>query len=466
MNFFDNLFCITDDEEYSLSGLNKELLCINIYDTFIKKNKGVLVVASSTYNANLLYQILLNYTDKVLFFPMDDFLTSEAIAISPEFKVERINTLNILSNDSKYIVVTNLMGSLRYLPRKEVWQKSKLELVVGQEIDRDKLLDKLFSFGYERDVLVNGTGKIGVRGYVIDIFPVSYENPVRLEFWGDTIDSIKFFDVDSQLSLSSIKSVSIFPYTEFILDNDKKVEDKNRKQKYLKYYSDKCSILSDYLDNGIIYYYDYNTLIKSYSLLVDTILNYDSENKGSISTKYMNSIEDIRGKNYVYYYHFDDDISSSLKKYKYKYGTIKKYNGQYKQIKEDLLNYIKLGKTVILCINNSASAKRIVKYLNLEDDIVLSSGNIINNKINLLNKNIYEGFIFNDFVVLGDRDLFNTKNEIVKYKSKYRIGSRVSKLTLSVRASLTSSDVISTFLGRPSTRFLPFTSIAPSPSYG
>ena len=429
MNFFDNLFCINDTDDYSISGLNKELLCINIYDTFIKHNKGVLVVTSSTYNANLLYQILQNYTDRVLFFPMDDFLTSEAIAISPEFKVERINTLNMLCESSKYIVITNLMGALRYLPRKNVWKNSKLSLKVGMEIDRDTFLNKIYNLGYERNVLVSGTGQIGVRGYVIDIFPVSYENPVRIEFWGDTIDSIHFFDVDSQLSKTSVNEIFIYPYTEFILNNDKKVIDKNKKQKYLKYFSNDCSILSEYLDNGIIYYYDYKTLYKSYSLLVDSILSYDKENKGEISTKYMNSLEDITGMFSVYCYHFDDDISCKRKKYKYKYDSIKKYNGEYNQIKEDLLNYIKNGKTVILCIDNKDSAKRIIKYLNLEDQIVLSPKVIIKNKINLLNRNIFEGFVFNDYVVLGNRDLFNTKNEVIKYRSKYKIGSRISSLS-------------------------------------
>ena len=96
MKFFDNLFQIEDTTDYSVSGLSVELSCINIYNTFIRNNKGILVVTSSTYIANLLYQTLLNYTNNVLFFPMDDFLTSEAIAISPEFMVERISTINTL----------------------------------------------------------------------------------------------------------------------------------------------------------------------------------------------------------------------------------------------------------------------------------------------------------------------------------------------------------------------------------
>ena len=121
---FKEFFSCCDSNDYSITGLNNELVCINIYDAFIRNNKGFLVVTSSTYEANNLYQTLLNYTDKVLFFPMDDFLTSEAIAISPEFKAERINTLNMLVKSNKYIVVTNLMGALRYLPKKNLWKNS------------------------------------------------------------------------------------------------------------------------------------------------------------------------------------------------------------------------------------------------------------------------------------------------------------------------------------------------------
>ncbi|MBQ8219327.1 MAG: hypothetical protein IJZ79_06195, partial [Bacilli bacterium] len=418
MRFFDNVFDITDNDDYSVSGLNKELTCINIYNAFIKNNKGVLVVTSSTYMANLLYQTLLNYTDRVLFFPMDDFLTSEAIAISPEFKVERINTLNIISNDSKYIVVTNLMGALRYLPSKKLWKESVLILRKGDIINREELLDKLYNLGYEREVLVNGTGKLGVRGYVIDIFPTSYENAVRIEFWGDEIDSIKYFDIDSQLSNEEIDEVTIYPYTEFILDEYK--EDIDRKQKYLPYYSKEIANISNYLDVGIVCYYDYNALLKSYSLLVDSVLEYDKDNKGKIDTNYMYTLTDIDSYFNIYYYHFDDGIDSEYKNYNYRYDSLNRYNGDYNIIKKDLLGYINNGKTVILCINNKDSAKRIVKYLEIDDIIITNEDNIIYGKINLINKNVYEGFIYDNYVVIGKNDLFNNKEEVIKYKSKYK----------------------------------------------
>ena len=427
MKLFDNFFDIVNDKCYNISGLNRELSCINIYDTFIRDNKGVLVVASSTYIANLLYQGLLNYTDKVLFFPMDDFLTSEAIAISPEFKVERINTLNTLISDNKYIVVTNLMGALRYLPKKDVWKNSFITLKKGMDVDRNKLLDEIFNIGYERETIVNGTGKVGVRGYVLDIFPTSYETAIRIEFWGDTIDSIKTFDVENQLTIDEVDEITIYPFTEFILE--KYSLDVIRKQKYLEYYAKNVSIISEYLNNGVICFYDYNTLINSYSLLTDAINEYDNENKSEITTKYMNDFDKIKGDKFIYYYHFDDDMLSKYKTYKFTYSKINNYNGNYNLIKTDLIKYISTGKTVILCLPNKDVAKRVIKYLDIDDIILTNENKIIKGKINLINKNIYEGFIYNDYVLIGKSDLFSVGDEIIKYKSKYKIGTRVQAIT-------------------------------------
>ena len=86
MNFFDCLFDVCSSNYYGVSGLNSELNSLYVYNSFIKYRKGMVVVTNSLYEANILFNKLLNYTDRVLFFPMDDFITSEAIAVSPEFK--------------------------------------------------------------------------------------------------------------------------------------------------------------------------------------------------------------------------------------------------------------------------------------------------------------------------------------------------------------------------------------------
>ena len=342
MKFFEQIFQIKDNSYYGVSGLTPELNCIYIYNTFLKYNRGMLVVANSLYEANLLYGKLANYTDKVLFFPMDDFITSEAIAISPEFKSERIHTLNTLVIDNNYIVVTNLMGVLRYLPKKEVWKKHIIHLEKGANVARDYLLNQLYEMGYERETIVSETGKLGVRGYVLDVFPIGIENPVRIEFWGDEVDSIKIFDLESQLSKEEIDSVDIYPYTEFLLDeyNDDIVE----KQKYLKHYAKEISSLWDYVGGFKIFYYDYNQIEEGYRMLRETIINYDKDNVSTsgIHTEYMYDLKDIKFKNEVFLMNFDNILASIKLSFEDKYvsGNIEEYNGNIELIKKDLEKYL------------------------------------------------------------------------------------------------------------------------------
>ena len=426
MSFFDNIFDVGSmSSDYSIIGLNKEMSSLYIYDSFIKYNKGILVVASELYEANLLFEYLSKYTDKVLFFPMDDFLTSEAISVSPEFKAERIDTLNKLINDDKYIVVTNLMGYLRYLPLPSLWKDSNVNISVNCDYDRDSLLNKLYNMGYIRDVLVNETGNIGVRGYVIDIFPIMEENPVRIEFWGDTVTSIKYFDVDTQRSISEIDNICIYPFTEFLL-NDYSIDFINS-QKYLANYGSVASIY-DYINDGICFFSDYNLILNSYSTLVDTIMDYDANYSADIKTNYMNSFTDIVIKHSVYIMNFDNVVNKSVKSLKFSINNIENYDNNYEKLKSDLLNYVKNNKTVIICVLDKNMASRISNYLEIDDIIYTDECNIIDGKINLIIKSIPRGFIYGNYIVISDVDIFSLGNTVKKYKSKFKTGTRTSNI--------------------------------------
>ena len=111
---------------------------------------------------------------------MDDFLTSVALAISPELKITRLETLNTLGNKEKYIIITNLMGYLRYLPTFKNYNNASISINKNDILDIKDLEKKLFNIGYTKDVIVNKTGDIASRGYVLDIFPVSFKNPIRV----------------------------------------------------------------------------------------------------------------------------------------------------------------------------------------------------------------------------------------------------------------------------------------------
>ena len=365
MKFFDNIFRVKDNNYYGVSGLSSELSCIYIYNSFLACHKNVLVITNSLYEANLLYSKLSNYTDKVLFFPMDDFITSEAIAISPEFKSERIHTLNCLVGNDEYIVITNLMGVLRYLPKKDIWRKNILYIEKGMSFERDSLVSRLYDMGYERESIVTETGKLGVRGYVLDIFPIGLEEPIRVEFWGDEIDSIKTFDLESQLTIKEINSINIEPFTEFLLDEYPK--DVDRKQKYLKYYAKEIGSLWEYVGSDTCFWYDYNQIEEGYRLLRETIFEYDNDRDSisGIKTDYMYDLKDISFKREIFLLNFDNILANIKLNFEDRYvsNSPVDYNGNLELISRDLKKFLIQKKTIIICVNHKQTMERVMRYL-------------------------------------------------------------------------------------------------------
>ena len=183
-------------------GLTEELESIYIKNLHDTKTSNILVVTSTLYEANKFFNIISKYTDDVYLFPMDEFITSEASISSPELEITRLETLNTIVNKKcKKIIITNLMGLLRYLPQKSKYKENMIRITVDSEVNKEELYRKLCNSGYKTETLVTKTGEISSRGYILDVFPINEENAVRIEFWGDTIESIRYFDINSQLSI-------------------------------------------------------------------------------------------------------------------------------------------------------------------------------------------------------------------------------------------------------------------------
>ena len=239
MSFFKT---ILNENHDSISGLTEELKAIYIQNQY--HDNSIIVISNTLYEANMLYQRLKNYTDKVLFFPMDDFLTSEALAISPEFKTTRLETIDSILKNNHQIIVTNLMGYLRYLPKKELFKNKILSLKINEDYNMKELINQIHNLGYIKETITSVTGNYSTRGFVIDIFPIKEEHPIRLEFWGDTLDSIKYYDENTQMTLTRIDEIKILPNTEFLAENNDEIEKHYNLSKYTSVVN-----INDYLDN-------------------------------------------------------------------------------------------------------------------------------------------------------------------------------------------------------------------------
>ena len=240
MIFLTNYFKY--DNDITITGLTNPLAYLYINNLFLTKNeniivltynKGCLVVTNSLYEANEFYRGLKNLNDNTYLFPMDDFLASVALAISPELKVNRIETLNALKNN-KGIIVTNLMGYLRYLTDTKVQNKINIKLKKDMNINREKLIEILNELEYKRETVVTTTGEFAVRGCVIDIFVTLSEHPIRIEFFGNTIESIRYFDETTQMSINEIEEITL------ISNGEIKTETKSSLYDYSKNACVKC----------------------------------------------------------------------------------------------------------------------------------------------------------------------------------------------------------------------------------
>ena len=205
-------------------------------------------------------------------------------------------------------------GYLRYLPKKETYIESIINLKIGEEFKRDVLINKLLSLGYERQSLVTKTGEIGIRGFIIDVFPIQSEHPIRVEFFGDEIDSIRFFDEDTQKTIEEIKSVMIYPNTEYI--TGKEIESLNKNQKYLRQETnDQTESIYDYLDNPITIFKNYNQIKTSYTSMLEQIAEYRNDRDKDFTGNYMYSLEEIKFDKVIYYNTIDNIIEGIDKEY-------------------------------------------------------------------------------------------------------------------------------------------------------
>ena len=216
MKFLDTVFDKFNGK--CISGLSEELKVQYINYLSRKYDKDIIVLTSSLYEATKYYNYIGIYNDNSYIFPMDDFVSSMLTASSPDLKVKRLDTLSHINDKNRKIVVTNLDGFLKFLPSKKDILNFDIKLSKDEDIDRKELEDKLFNFGYNKCSIVTSTGEYSIRGFIIDLFPYNYDKPLRIELFGNSVESIREFDPATQLSLNNIDSIVIKPYNEIISD--------------------------------------------------------------------------------------------------------------------------------------------------------------------------------------------------------------------------------------------------------
>ncbi len=390
MDFLDNYFKY--ENNITITGLTHELAHIYVHKLHEKTKKNIIVLTSTLYEANNIFSGIKSLNNNTYLFPMDDFLASAALAISPELKTTRIETLENIK-DKSGIIVTNLMGYLKYLTDTKVQNKLNIPLKVGTDINRDSLIELLEKLGYKRDTVVTSTGEYAVRGFVIDIFVTLSEHPIRIEFFGNTIESIRYFDENTQMSIENINEITLISNGE--IETDQK------------------SSLYDYANEPEVVTIDYNRIKASYKKLEEEMFEYKIAKELDKNIKFMFSLDDINPKKNIYINFIDNkNVTDNILSFSSK--EITNFNSNIEKLKEACEIWHKKGQEIIFYLPKKNEQNIIKENINVPHKII--------------NQSLNKGFIFDKYVVISENDIETVTKTEIKYKNSYKIGRKIKDL--------------------------------------
>ena len=210
------LVCVSKSALISL--LNKE------------KIRKILLITYNEIEAQRLIKDLSYFTDNVVYFPKKEISIYDYDVESSDISYKRIDVLNKMKKEKSLIVVTTIEAIMQKMVSKENLYKNTIKISLQDTISIDKLKQDLIYLGYERKPLAENRGEFSIRGDIIDV-AISEEEGIRIELWGDDIDSIRKFKLSSQRSTETTKKVEIYPAKENILETNL---DKICERKYMK----------------------------------------------------------------------------------------------------------------------------------------------------------------------------------------------------------------------------------------
>ncbi len=344
---------------------------------FFSSNKNMLIVLPTLNEATDLYNELKNYLDEVYLFPEDDYMTKVAIATSPELLFMRANLLNKLNNGTKKIIIVHLNSFIKKLPEVRQFINNRLNIKIGAKINREEFITQLNNIGYKKESVVYNTSDFAVRGFIIDVFPINEENPIRIELFDDEIEKIKYFDVVTQRSIKEINNISICSIKDDFGSNN--------------------SSILDYIGDANIIIQDYNQLLNQEKMILPQIKYLDLE-------KDVYKVSSLIDKNK---YIFINTINNKDKDILIESKSIDNYNSN----KDLFLNDI-LKNNGMIYSNN--------KNLNIEI-------NKFNKNIKIVNETLNHGFIYNNQYYYSEFDLYGYKSrKEIMLNSEY--GTKIDSL--------------------------------------
>ena len=359
---------------------------------FNETKRPMVLVTYNEIQARKLYQDLKKLIKQTYFFPKKEITSYDYVAQSKEIEYKRIDVLNKMYLAKKQkepiIIVTTIEAVMQKMVAKDTLYQNVIDFEVGKTYLLDEIKEKLVGLGYERSDLIENKGQFSIRGGIVDV-GLSEKIGVRIEFWGDEVDSIRFFQISSQRSTEMLKEITIFPAHELIVQ-DLSEAVKNIQEKYPEeiedielikngdyiskinkyfneFYENQASFL-DYMSDEYLLLLDENSkinqrktnIIEDNNKLIESLVEKEKFVPEAIEniSKFEYNFEEKQ----IIYLEQNDSIKN-IQKYYFETREINFYNLQLDLLLADIITYQKNKKKVVLLAGNEISAKKLCDIL-------------------------------------------------------------------------------------------------------
>lgn len=458
----------------------------HLIDSLAREAKYKIIVTYSEDRAKEIWEDYRFFDHSVFLYPAKDVLFYSADIHGNLIAQQRLDVLKHIIEDESATIVLTFQALMDQLIPLEELKKQVIEISVGQLVEMESMEKKLNLLGYERTDLVEMAGQFSVRGGILDIFPLTEECPYRIEFWGDEVDSIRSFDIESQRSIETIDRLCIYPAAEMILTKERIYEGIQRleqegkrvmqafhdnfqtkeyarvrdyveeiKEEVLElnkieddslihYFYEETMSFMDYFGNNAVFFLDEPSRIEEQSEVFETEVSESM--KGRLEAGYILpsqaevifSTEDAMArlfrKRTVCLSMLIYDIKKANIRHEFCIETkeIMSYQNSFEQLKEDLDGFKKKKYKILLVSPSTTRAKRLAQDLQENEISAFFSSDrdhvLVDGEIMVINGVLKRGFEYPRLrlVVISERDIFSIKSAKPKKKKKSEhSGSRI-----------------------------------------
>ena len=443
-----------------LSGLTDASKVHFAYSTLFYTDKPICIVTYNELQAKRIINDLKYFSDNVFYFPRREILSYDYLAGSIEISYDRIKCLNSIYNKKAKIIVTTIEAVSQEIVSKKTLYKNLFKLKENDSVNLEEIKVKLRGLGYERRDIVENAAEYSVRGGIIDI-AISSKKGVRVELWGDEIDSIREFDIETQRSIDKVKNITIYPATEFVLEDkleniSRKIIEKNGEDekvlediesinqgdylskidKYFNSFYEQRETIIDYIKQDYIIFLDEigkikarsENIIKDNNSVIKSLIEKKREVPEAIANlrDYIKFIESIKHTQTIYFEKQDigfvDKQSMHAKRngYSFSYREVNFFRSSMDLCIKEIQQAKEAGKTIIILAGNKNNEKQLRQILEEKagfniDNIILESGELSSG---------FECFDFN-LLVISAKDLFNVPKKRRKTSLEFKQGETV-----------------------------------------